>query len=447
MRQFFQSSIIFLALLLSVQAIAQQPKIDNFRDYGQEGINVFEAPKDVDTQFDGVRVRVGGAFAQQFQALDHTNEAVLNKDEDPFLENALIKLKPGFNLATANMNIDAQLADGVRLNLVSYMSSRHHSETWVKGGYIQFDKLPFLNSTFVDNIMEKTTIKVGHMEVNYGDAHFRRTDNGNALYNPFVGNYILDAFNTEIGAEVMYRQNGALALFSVTGGEIKGDILEVTSPETDDKAKRSPSFIGKLGYDSQLSENVRLRITGSVYYTPSSNRNFLYGGDRGGSRYYLVLTPALVESTGAVPGPGDSGVFTSGRYNPSYLDKVTAIMGNVFFKAYGFELFGTYETAEGRMNFETENRPTSQIAVDALYRFGKKESFYLGGRYNTMTSEQVGGNEISIDRVQLGAGWFVTPNILMKGEYVNQNYNDFITTDILHGGNFNGFMIEAVVGF
>ena len=41
------------------------------------------------------------------------------------------------------------------------------------------------------------------MEINYGDAHFRRSDNGNAIYNPFVGNYIMDAFTTEIGGEVV----------------------------------------------------------------------------------------------------------------------------------------------------------------------------------------------------------------------------------------------------
>ena len=50
--------------------------------------------------------------------------------------------------------------------------------------------------------MQIATLRVGHFEINYGDAHFRRTDNGNAIYNPFVGNYIMDAFTTEIGGEV-----------------------------------------------------------------------------------------------------------------------------------------------------------------------------------------------------------------------------------------------------
>lgn len=107
-----------------------------------------------------------------------------------------------------------------------YLSSRHHNETWVKGGYIQFDKLPFLKSALLDKVMEYTTIKVGHMEVNYGDAHFRRSDNGNSIYNPFVENYIMDEFATEIGAEIDVQSKGFLAVVAMTNGKIKGDIAK-----------------------------------------------------------------------------------------------------------------------------------------------------------------------------------------------------------------------------
>ncbi|MGM0390260.1 MAG: hypothetical protein ACQEQB_00805, partial [Bacteroidota bacterium] len=45
--------------------------VDNWRPLDQRGINMFEAPKDTVSTFDGVRVRVGGASTVQFQALDH----------------------------------------------------------------------------------------------------------------------------------------------------------------------------------------------------------------------------------------------------------------------------------------------------------------------------------------------------------------------------------------
>ena len=48
---------------------------------------------------------------------------------------------------------------------------------------------------------------------------------------------------------------------------------------------------------------------------------------------------------------------------------------------------------------------------------------------------------------QIGAGWFITDNILLKGEYVTQKYNGFAPTDIRSGGKFNGFMVEGTVAF
>ena len=56
-------------------------------------------------------------------------------------------------------------------------------------------------------------------------------------------------------------------------------------------------------------------------------------------------------------------------------------------------------------------------------------------------------NDIKVNRVAAVAGWFVTKNILMKGEYVVQQYKDFPTTDHRHSGKFSGYVIEAVVGF
>ena len=93
--------------------------------------------------------------------------------------------------------------------------------------------------------MEYVTLRVGHFAINYGDAHFRRTDNGHAIYNPFVGNYMMEAFTTEIGGEVYLRNQGIIAMAAVTGGEIRGTVL---SP-----GKRGPTVIGKLGVDRQAS--------------------------------------------------------------------------------------------------------------------------------------------------------------------------------------------------
>src|SRR5690606_19972196 len=115
--------------------------IQYVRPQDARGINVFEPPKDDDTPFNGLKLEFGAAFTQQFQALDHSNTAAPNIIDGVDL-NRLVDLGPGFNLATANLYLNAQLAPGVRVALESYMSSRHHAEFWVKGGYLQIDASP-----------------------------------------------------------------------------------------------------------------------------------------------------------------------------------------------------------------------------------------------------------------------------------------------------------------
>lgn len=423
-------SIALILISIPWMSHAQFKDMQYWRPYDQRGINVFEVPKADTVDYSGVAVRVGGAFTQQFQALEHSNEAT-PIDVDGTNVNELIDVGPGFNLATANLNLDVQLADGVRMNVITYLSARHHPEAWVKGGYLQVDKVPFLKSQFLDNIFEYVRLRIGHMEINYGDTHFRRTDNANAMYNPFVGNYIMDAFTTEIGAEVYFLKDNFLAMIASSGGEIQGGI---TNPD-----RRSPAFYGKIGYDSQISDDLRFRLTGSFYTTTSSVNNTLYAGDRAGSRYYLVM-----ENVNA----STSSNFTSGRFNPNFRDDVTSFMVNPFVKIGGLELFGVAEWSKGSLSSEDENRDWSQYGGEAIYRFLPYEQLYVGLRYNTLSGPlPFSTDDVNINRLQVGGGWFITKNILMKAEYVTQTYSDFAPSSIYHEGQFDGLMLEATVAF
>lgn len=449
MKRFLHSTAkICLAalLMLPIASMAQVEKISYlrpsyFRPYDQTGINVFETTKEADPiPFDGLRVRFGAGFTQQFQALKHSNTAVFNQDA-----NKLYPIKPGFMTAQANLYMDVQLADGIRLNLTNYMSSRHHNEFWVKGGYIQFDKLPFKGKIW-DDIMEVTTIKLGHMEINYGDAHFRRSDGGHTLYNPFMESYIMDAFATEIGGEVYVQKNGFFGMVAASNGMIKGNVDSASSP-VDNDARRAPSIYGKLGFDRKISDVVRLRLSGSIYHNSSSAASglTLYSGDRAGSNYQNVIE-TWKDKDGAVK--ASTAMYSSGRLNPGFTKKIDAVMFNAFLKAYGFELFGTYETAQGRSKTETSVRKASQYAVDGVYRFGKNESLFLGLRYNSAKAELASqAVEVTVNRFAVAGGWFIVKNLLLKAEYVDQRYKDFAPADYRNGAQFKGFVVEAVVGF
>ena len=412
---------ILASLFMAAGAFAQQDRdLQYFRSPDKTGLNVFETPKTTDVEFDGVEVRIGGANTLQFQALSNDNDVPA-------------ELEPNFNLATSNLDIDVQLDRGLRMHLRTYLSSRHHAEAWVKGGYLQVDRLDFIRDGFLDNLMDKVTIKVGHMEINYGDAHFRRTDNGQAIYNPFVGNYIMDSFTTEVGGEVYYQDNGFLAMVGLTNGK-----LNQSTVASDIETK--PSFVGKLGYDSQVNEDLRVRLTGSIYTTSQAERIYIYAGDRAGSRYYNVA------NGGDYSARFDPG-FALSRFAPGgpVGGEMTAIMINPFIKFQGLEFFGIFENASGKRNTADQTRSFNQYGAELIYRFGQSENLYFGGRYNLVSGELAGGEEVEISRINIGGGWFLTDNVLTKVEYVDQQYTDF--TGALEDAGFSGLMVEAVISF
>ena len=433
-QKILRNSAFVVAFLSPVLLQAQdntKTKVANLRPYDKSGINVFEAPKELNAPFNGLKVAFGAGFTQSFQNLKHENTSTV-------AANKLYAISPGFNTANANLYMDVQLADGIRLNLTSYLSARHHNETWVKGGYIQFDKLPFKGELWSD-LMKIATIKVGHMEINYGDAHFRRSDGGHTLYNPFVENYILDEFTTEIGGELYLRHNAFTGMVGVSNGMIKGNIDSLIATTQDANIHKSPAIYLKGAYDKQINPTVRLRLAASYYTNKSSGGNTLFGGDRTGSNYFMVL-----EKVGSTT----AGNAFSGRFNPGFSKEINTAQFNAFLKVADFELFGTYETANGRTKTETDTRKSNQFAIDGVYRFGKAEDLFIGARYNTVSARLAGmTTDVSVDRVAFSAGWFLTPNILLKAELSDQKYNDFLATDVRNGGKFHGYMIQAVVGF
>jgi hypothetical protein len=139
----------------------------------------------------------------------------------------------------------------------------------------------------------------------------------------------------------------------------------------------------------------------------------------------------------------------SGRYNPGFSEQVNTFMVNPFIKFKGLEFFGTYENARGRTITETGQRGATQYAADLIYRFPQhSENFWIGVRYNTVTASVQGfTQDITINREVASAGWFLTRNVMLKAEYVNQVYQNYPAANIFNGGKFNGPMMEASIAF
>ena len=117
MKNFIKYSGLALMMAFGMQSQAQEVEVNvlqieetpgssrympNFRYYDQRGLNVFEPRKDADEVFNGINVRLGGAFAIQFQGLDHENSGAV----------PLITIGDNFNLPTANLDLDVHGCGG-----------------------------------------------------------------------------------------------------------------------------------------------------------------------------------------------------------------------------------------------------------------------------------------------------------------------------------------------
>ncbi len=436
------------AQIVDTAQAGYQPRnvIQYLRPQDKRGLNMFETPKIAGAPYTGFQLQWGAAFTQQFQGLSHENSAdsVAVAAVAPTPGNAgsaaianrnrLMEIGNGFNNATANMYLHAQLAPGVRVQLTSFLSARRHNETWVKDGFLQIDESP-IDVPLFNSIMKYTTLKIGHFEINYGDFHFRRSDNGQALYNPFVGNLILDAFTTEVGTEAIVQKGGLFGVIALTNGEIRGNIQR---PDN-----REPALMLKAGVDRQLNDDLRVRFSGSYRTQRGAISNTFYSGDRAGSRYYFVLENYVATETANA---------SSGMLNPGFSDAVRAYMINPFIKYRGLEFFGAYESATGRGQevggVAPPERDVTQLMGELVYRFLPGEKLFVGGRWNSVAGDLGGANtDITVSRTNLGGGWWITPSLLLKAEYVTQTYDGFASTDIRNGGRFKGFMLEAVTAF
>ena len=463
MKTIFKTSLMVAAICLSGNIMAQVSfgKLQNQIKRDQTGLNQFDVKKD-SVEFKGLSIDLGGAFNMDYQALNSFNDqpatfALPSK----IVGYRLMNNENNFILPAADMTIGAQLFDGVRVNLDIYLASRHHNDTYARGGYLQIDKLDFIKKDFLAGVMKYATIKIGQMENNFGDAHFRSSDNGSTLRNAFVGNNIMNAFSTDMGMEIYYNRSGLVSMIGATNGNLNQGISEVTytaGPNTNTVV--SPTILAKFGFDKQIDKDLRVRLTGSYYHSANLGNSNIYSSSRSGFGFWGVLNNNAYTNNGvAVAGNYNSTSTPEGTFNPGFKNWATTIMINPFLKFKGFEFFGTVELASGGDKAGVDaKRTANQYAGDVVYRFGKSEQFYLAAKYNTVSGKlsNADAKEVTVNRFESSIGWFMTKNIVAKLDYVSQNYKNYTqfvgnvptgNANNFYGGNFKGLVFEAAISF
>ena len=388
-------------------------------------------------------IHLGVRSAGVLQFLNHTNA-----------NNTLPEIKPGLQSAVGNLQIYGNITDGIKAYVELYLSSRHHvGDVYDREGYVLLEYLPRTLewAQGVNKVFKYIDLKVGHFEVNYGDWRMRRSDNADVQQNPLIGNYLVDANTVGVGGEVYFYYNILEVMGGVTTGTTTGDFKE----------GRGFAKYGKVAFNlfrdhkNFLLDDRLIRLSGSVYRVdlsdnpatrPQGSINNLFNGNFSGSRYEAVL----------------SGGPEAGQIVPQGGQDVTGVQLDLTFKWNRLNIWGMYGFAgDNDVNGQELNGTGAGTPEEQWNYFGAEAQFeitdklYVAGRYSGADARTIAGVDSDgyVDRIQGGLGYELIPGILVKGEYVTQQYRDF-TQPVNHNGldfnldpEFSGFVAEVAIAF
>ncbi|XOB60936.1 hypothetical protein ACMC56_09995 [Campylobacterota bacterium DY0563] len=412
----------FAKIILSAAVCASLANADRIQ-------HQFEPPKDT-SEFNGVEVDWDVDLTFTYQGLDQ------NYGSD---------IKSGLALPTANLDLNAKIMSGFNVKLETMLSSHHHHETYVKGGYATMDNLDWISKDFAKGFMDKSTIKVGVNDLNYGDYHFRRTDNADVMRNPFINNMGVEGYMQAGFIELTYRMPSINTLFvaGVSNGEVNPDDVSAGN------GKGAYSYYAKLAYDNQISENTRFRISQSAFTVNNTTKNRLYMGDKAGNVPRKIFN--AIDNTYNSPNDRDS--FGAVWNAMAGYNDLTSTMTNVFYKYKDTEFFGLLEYADGKQIYGASSVPLANaIDMEMLHysgeivqRFGA-DKYYVAARYEKAELEKEGAaQDAKLTQYQIAAGMFLSKTAMMKIEYIKQE------RDHVHAGHdnvkFDGLMISAALSF
>lgn len=386
-------------------------------------VQTFEPAKDT-SAFTAPVIGWNADLTFNYQGLSHEYDLFGKTGEAP--------LQAGLSLPTANFDITAKVLSGFNVRLETMFSSHHHNETYVKGGYATIDNLDFIDPGFGSSFMKNATLKVGVDDINFGDDHYRRSDNADVMRNPFIHNMGVEAYMQAPHLEVLYRlPPNTFALLGITNGQVNpDDVLEK-------QGSNRPGVYGKIGYDAQLNDALRLRVSESVYYVKGTNKgSSLFSGDKAGTVSRKIFDD------------GTDGDFGSLWNAMSGFSDLTLSHTNLFLKYNDTEFYAMYEMGDGA-NITGADMKLNHYAVDLVQRFAN-DKFFAAARYeNAVVKYADPSNDLGdakLTQYQLGLGWFLSKNAVAKLEYINQkreNNSAFV------GGTaeFKGYMISTALSF
>ncbi len=371
--------------------------------------------------------------------LQNTHVWMSTQQTFQFLGQSGLMLEPGWQAAVANLHLYTTIYDGMDVYSEFYLGSRNHLGYLMdREGYVMLTRFPD-NVLGLNQILNYFKIKAGHFEIDFGNARSSRSDNGEVQANSLVGNAIVDPNTVEGGMELI----GNLGPLGWVAGLSNGLTTEGFM------TNRHFAAHGKLSYEPADKTYV---LAFSYYRVDqsdtSANTTELFAANRSNSRYATVIDG---------PSDGNAGQAKMGRgvnIEAWQLDAATRLLDTLEVKG----IFGKLVDAD--LNGSSAGEPVERwtyFVAESKWTFCP--GLYLAARYSEAdadTYKDVAMNA-KIRRAQAGIGFWMTPEMLLKTEYVFQQYSGFVSTagqyvnskdtrsDYTDNPNFSGLIMEVSV--
>ncbi len=351
-------------------------------------------------------------------------------------------LQAGFQTPFANVSFLAQFEDIFDVYFDFYMSSRPHPDYMQGGqGYMLFKGLPKRLKEYraLDWFFHYMDVKAGAFEIDYGDAHYRRSNNGMVQQNPLIGNYVVDPRATDIGVELIGATTPLKWLVGVGSGTYKGHF--------DDGS--GYSVHAKLWGDPYPG----LRSSFSIYHSNHSGDGPGWP-ENNGTAGDLFVTNRSGGPYAGVFGGGDA----PGQLLPGAGQLVTAAQADLTWRRSPLELYGYFGwVQDADINGDQPGSPKESwfyYAAEGIYNI--TDRLYLAARYSGAAASSIDDHSSDgfISRIAMGGGYWFFDTVLIKMELVyqqlhgfNQSDGEVCGVDSWRDPSFYGAITEASFGF
>lgn len=365
-------------------------------------------------------------------------------------ENENIAMDSGFQRLRFNLELAVKINDYVTAYVdlgeePNDFGSDDQFEISQDLGYIDLDILGLTGDSSED---QKWLFRAGNIVSTVFD--YRGYSDGAAVQtNPLIGNSPIDLVTAESGIQTLWSQKISNSVITQVNADIG---ISVPTFFEDYANDRGYNIFGRGSFNTNFGLDLGIGWFASDLGDQVSNRAFteiqtagLIQGD--GDNYNFAASGANSRDThaGLLPGLNANILQINAQYK---------VNDNTLFRAwagtakddYSFvDNNGAQTVASQAVDYQQIESKIQYYALEATHYLSPNK-FYLASRYSSIAnaSDNISGDK-DLNRVQLGAGWWVTDNTLFKAEYVKQTEGAASAGQI--GSGWSGFTAEISVAF